>query len=81
MNITHILKANGPLFTVLFVSLSLASLTVVLWRWWLNMNARTDLVDFLARLDDVEDELLPTAPPSRVQVQPAYEWLLTPPIS
>lgn len=51
MSIKHIIEANGPIFTVVFLALSLASLTVVLWRWWLNMNARTDLVDFLARLD------------------------------
>lgn len=51
MSIHHIIEANGPLFTIVFSALSLASLTVVLWRWWLNMNARTDLVDFLARLD------------------------------
>lgn len=51
MSISHIVQSNGPIFTVLFLSLSLASATLVIWRWWLNHNAHTDLVDFLARLN------------------------------
>ncbi|HVX64154.1 MAG TPA: MotA/TolQ/ExbB proton channel family protein [Pirellulales bacterium] len=51
MSISHIVQSNGPVFTVLFVTLSLVSLTLVIWRWWLNHNAKTDLVDFLARLN------------------------------
>ena len=34
-----------------------------------------------ARLLTLHQELLPAAPPSGVQVQPAYEWLLAQPIS
>jgi len=34
-----------------------------------------------ARLLTLHQELLLTAPPSGVQVRPAYEWLLTPPTS
>ena len=52
MSISHIIQANGPLFTLIFSVLSLASLTVVFWRWWLNYHAKTDLVEFLGRLED-----------------------------
>lgn len=52
MSISHIIEANGLLFTVVFSVLSLASMTVVVWRMWLNFNARSDLADFLSRLED-----------------------------
>jgi len=46
----QIVVANGPLFTTVFIVLSLASVTVVVWRLWLNHNAKTDLGGFLERL-------------------------------
>jgi biopolymer transport protein ExbB len=52
MDLGYIVRANGPLFTIVFSLLSLASLTVVVWRMWLNHNAKTDLADFLSRLED-----------------------------
>ena len=52
MSLTQIIEANGPLFLVAFSLLSLASLTVVVWRLWLNHNAKTDLADFLSRLEE-----------------------------
>jgi len=48
----HIVVANGPLFTTVFIVLSLASVTVVIWRLWLNHNAKTDLGDFLQQLKE-----------------------------
>jgi biopolymer transport protein ExbB len=53
MSISHIIEANGPFFTIIFTLLSMASLTVVFWRWWLNYHAKTDLADFLGRLKPV----------------------------
>lgn len=51
MSISHIIEANGPFFTIIFTALSLASLTLVFWRWWLNYHAKTDLADLLGRLE------------------------------
>ena len=51
MGIREIYEANGLFFSIVFTSLSLASLTVVIWKLWLNHNAKTDLPDFLGRLD------------------------------
>jgi len=51
MSVSHIIEANGPVFTIIFVALSLASMTLVFWRWWLNYHAKTDLADFLGRLE------------------------------
>ena len=48
----QIVVANGPLFTTVFIVLSLASVTVVIWRLWLNHNAKTDLGEFLERLKE-----------------------------
>jgi biopolymer transport protein ExbB len=53
MSISHIIEANGPFFTIIFTLLSMASLTVVFWRWWLNYHAKTDLADILGRLKPV----------------------------
>ncbi|HVA48389.1 MAG TPA: MotA/TolQ/ExbB proton channel family protein [Pirellulales bacterium] len=53
MSISHIIEANGPFFTIIFTVVSLASMTVVFWRWWLNYHAKTDLADFLGRLEPV----------------------------
>lgn len=47
MSLQHIIQANGPIFVILFSTLSLASLTLIIWRIWLNYNARTDLSVFL----------------------------------
>jgi biopolymer transport protein ExbB len=50
--IRHIVVANGPLFTTLFIVLSLASVTVIVWRLWLNHGAKTDLTEFLENLQE-----------------------------
>jgi biopolymer transport protein ExbB len=52
LTIKGIYDANGPFFTFIFLTLSLASVTVIVWRFWLNYVARTDLVDFLTRLEE-----------------------------
>jgi biopolymer transport protein ExbB len=46
----RVIEANGPVFLTVFIVLSLASLTIIVWRIWLNINAKTDLADFLTRL-------------------------------
>ena len=51
LTLREIYEANGLFFTVIFLTLSVASVTVVIWRMWLNYVARTDLVDFLERLE------------------------------
>jgi len=48
----RIIEANGPFFTVVFVVLSLSSLTLFIWRMWLNHNAKTDLGAFVARFKE-----------------------------
>jgi len=48
----RIIQANGPVFLTVFGLLSLASLTIIIWRLWLNYNAKTDLGEFLARLKE-----------------------------
>jgi biopolymer transport protein ExbB len=48
----RIIEANGPVFLIVFGLLSLASLTVIIWRLWLNYNAKTDLGEFLERLKE-----------------------------
>lgn len=50
--LSHIIEANGPWFVAAFSLLSLASVLVIIWRVWLNLNARTDLGDFLARFQE-----------------------------
>jgi biopolymer transport protein ExbB len=52
MTLREIYEANGLFFTIVFLMLSVASLTIVVWRIWLNYVARTDLVDFLTRLEE-----------------------------
>jgi len=47
--VKHIVAANGPLFTITFIVLSLSAVTLLIWRIWLNHNAKTDLDDFVAR--------------------------------
>jgi biopolymer transport protein ExbB len=51
LTLMGIYDANGIFFTIVFLTLSVASLTIVVWRMWLNYVARTDLVDFLERLE------------------------------
>jgi len=51
----RIIEANGPVFLIVFGVLSLASLTIIVWRIWLNFNAKTDLGDFVARLKETLD--------------------------
>lgn len=50
LSLSHIIEANGMFFVVTFSALSLASLTVIIWRIWLNYSARTDLSAFVAKL-------------------------------
>jgi biopolymer transport protein ExbB len=50
--IRHVVEANGPIFTTIFAALSIASVTVVVWRIWLNHQAKTDLADFLTRFKE-----------------------------
>lgn len=52
MSFQRIIQANGPVFLILFGLLSLASLTIIIWRAWLNYNAKTDLGEFLERLKE-----------------------------
>ncbi len=63
--IRHIVEANGPLFTTLFIVLSLASVAVIIWRLWLNHNAKTDLPEFLDRL---KQELSAGGPTAALQL-------------
>jgi hypothetical protein len=65
MSLKQIIDANGPIFLVLFSLLSLASVTIIVWKLWLNHNAKTDLADFLARL---EDELARGGVPGAIQM-------------
>jgi len=65
MSLKQIIDANGPVFLVLFSLLSLASVTIIVWKLWLNHNAKTDLADFLARL---EDELARGGVPGAIQM-------------
>jgi len=48
----RIIESNGPVFLTVFGLLSLGSLTIIIWRIWLNFNARTDLTGFLERLNE-----------------------------
>lgn len=48
-SLQYIIEANGIWFVIAFSLLSLASVTVVIWRVWLNIAAKTDLADFLER--------------------------------
>ena len=52
MSLQHIIQANGPVFLIIFGLLSLASLTVIIWRLWLNVTATTNLADFITRLEE-----------------------------
>ena len=52
MSLQRIIDANGPFFLSVFAVLSLVSLTLIIWRWWLNRSAHSDLVDLLDRLRD-----------------------------
>ena len=47
MSFSRIIEANGVVFLTLFGILSLAALTVIVWRFWLNYNAKTDLGEFI----------------------------------
>jgi len=52
VSLQRIIDANGPFFLSVFAVLSLVSLTLIIWRWWLNRSAHSDLVDLLDRLRD-----------------------------
>jgi biopolymer transport protein ExbB len=47
--VKHIIVANGPLFTITFIVLSLSAVTLIIWRMWLNRNATTNLEEFVAK--------------------------------
>ena len=49
MSFQRIIQANGPVFLILFGLLSLVSVALIVWRLWLNYNAKTDLGEFAAR--------------------------------
>jgi biopolymer transport protein ExbB len=51
MSIKHIIEANGWTFTIVFLTLSLAAVALVVWRLLLNFHAKTNLPDFLGRLE------------------------------
>lgn len=50
--IKHIIQANGLLFTMTFIGLSLGAVTLCIWRAWLNHNARTNLDEFVAKFQE-----------------------------
>ncbi len=52
MSFRSIIQANGPIFLIVFGLLSLTSVTIIIWRLWLNHSAKTDLGDFLERLKE-----------------------------
>jgi biopolymer transport protein ExbB len=52
LSLSHIIEANGWFFVLTFSVLSLASLTVIIWRMWLNHTAQTDLSEFVGRLKE-----------------------------
>ncbi|MBI3461610.1 MAG: MotA/TolQ/ExbB proton channel family protein [Planctomycetes bacterium] len=52
LSVGRIVEANGWAFTIIFSGLSLASLTIVIWKIWLNHNAHTDLSEFVRRLQE-----------------------------
>ena len=60
MGFQHMIQANGPIFLIVFGALSLASLTIIIWRLWLNYNAKTNLADFITRLREELDKGGPT---------------------
>jgi biopolymer transport protein ExbB len=47
VSLRQIIEANGPVFLIIFGLLSLASLTIIVWRLWLNFSAKTNLGEFL----------------------------------
>ena len=56
MSFQYIVDSLGPVFLAVFGLLSLASLTIIIWRIWLNINAKTDLAEFLERLREDLDK-------------------------
>ncbi|MBS0208239.1 MAG: MotA/TolQ/ExbB proton channel family protein [Planctomycetes bacterium] len=65
MSLTQIYEANGLAFTLVFSLLSLASVGVVIWRVLLNVSAKSDLPEFLRRLDEA---LAQGGPPAAMQM-------------
>lgn len=51
MSLKSIIDANGPFFVAVFLLMSVTGLTLIIWRLWLNINAKTNLEDFLDRFD------------------------------
>ncbi len=56
MTFQYIVESNGPVFLTVFAVLSFCSLTIIVWRMWLNYTAKTNLADFLVRLQEDLDE-------------------------
>lgn len=54
MSLSHIVEANGPVFTVVFLGLSFAMVFLIVLRWIKNRRAHTDVEKFVQQ---VEQEL------------------------
>lgn len=52
MSFQHIIQANGLVFLSVFGLLSLVSLGIIIWRLWLNHNAKTNLDEFRDKFRD-----------------------------
>ncbi|MBN2578154.1 MAG: MotA/TolQ/ExbB proton channel family protein [Pirellulales bacterium] len=52
LSLKHIIEANGVFFVIAFSALSLTSVTMIIWRLWLNYTAKTDLSAFVAKLKE-----------------------------
>jgi biopolymer transport protein ExbB len=52
LTLRQIVEANGIFFTIVFSLTFLAAATVVVWRLLLNHYSKTDLPDFLSRLEE-----------------------------
>jgi biopolymer transport protein ExbB len=50
--VKHIIEANGMLFTITFIALSLGAVTLCIWRAWLNHEAKTNLEEFVAKFEE-----------------------------
>ncbi len=50
MSISEIIDANGVFFVTIFLGLSVSAVTLIVWRMWLNYSAKTNLEDFIGRV-------------------------------
>lgn len=65
MTLMDIYQANGPVFTIVFASLSSISIYLVAWRVIKNFRAHANVDEFLG---DLEERLKESGP------QEAYQW-------